>query len=280
MKKDNTKPILKFEPGSRQPFILYLISITIVSAVIVIVCLFASGLSFSDDNKENLGDINLDGIVDAADVLMLSQHLTGNSKLNEEQLVAADVDNNGEVNSKDSMLIIQYLGSNPENSAPAADANKPAEPTSENTEEGTTASADNETTEQTTKEETTAPEISVDFAISGKSDNMAYLTGENGVYYAARISNSWKSSDGKYMYQVEVSIKNNSAKTVYNTSADINFSNPVDIEKDWNCTATNNENGAVKLKTQNDGRILTGGTFNCGFVISAGCPITINSVTK
>ena len=98
MEKDSPKPILKFEPGSRQPFILYLISITIISAIIVIVCLFTSGMTFSDKKAEALGDVNLDGKVDTADVTLLSQYFTGGAQLTDEQKEIADVDNNGEIN--------------------------------------------------------------------------------------------------------------------------------------------------------------------------------------
>ena len=36
----------------------------------------------------------------------------------------------------------------------------------------------------------------------------------------------------------------------------------------------------ITVTTKNEGRLLPGGTFTCGFVISASSPITIESVTK
>lgn len=277
MKKDKPKPILKFEPGSRQPFILYLISITIISAIIVIVCLFTSGLSFSNSNNDLLGDVNLDGAVDSADVLLLSQYFTGQEIFDEEQLKAADVDNNGEINSKDSMLIIQHIGVQSPDMQILSDEQSTQQSTqAENSSAEQSSQAEEEISSQPTEAD---PQINVEFVNSGKSDNAAFLTSESGIYYIARIVNSWKSADGKYMYQIDFTVKNNSLKTVYNTSADVNLSESVNVEKNWNCS-TKNESGVITVTTKNEGRITSGGTFSCGFIISAGCPITINSITK
>ncbi len=278
MKNDSQKPILKFEPGSRQPFILYLISITIITAVIVIVCLLTSGLSLPKPSEDIIGDINLDGSVNSADILLLSQYLSGNADFNDKQLIAADVDTDGAINTKDSILLMQHLGLDSLNNSVPTTSPQPTESTtgSDETDDNTSAQIEEEPTSES---ETTAPQIDIDFISSGKSHNSAFVTGENGVYYVARITNSWKSSDGRYMYQIEMTVKNNSSKTVYNTSADINLNETVTVEKNWDCTASV-ESTSVKIKTSNDGKISVGGTFNCGFIISAGCPITINSVTK
>lgn len=278
MEKDNPKPILKFEPGSRQPFILYLISITIISAIIVIVCLFTSGMSFSGKNAKTLGDVNLDGKVDSADVSMLSDYFTGKVQLTEEQKEFADVDSNGEINSKDTMLIMQHIGvqqteGEKEPTSQSTEAPSQEEPSSEPVSENEEPSS----TEPT--EEEKEPEINSDFVSSGKSENAAFLTSEGGAYYVARIGNSWQSADGKYMYQIDFTVKNNSQKTIYNTSAKVNLSDGVNVEKNWDCSAKN-ETGVITVTTKNEGRLLPGGTFTCGFVISASSPITIESVTK
>ncbi|MBQ8783209.1 MAG: hypothetical protein IJZ57_05510 [Clostridia bacterium] len=275
MEKETPKPILKFEPGSRQPFILYLISITIISAIIVIVCLFTSGLSFSDKNNDLLGDINLDGKVDSADALLLSEYFSGKEELNEEQMKAADVDNNGEINSKDSILIIQHIGIDP------SDLQQPSEEkTTEPSTSADTTEQSTESEEETTSQPTEAdPQLNVDFVNSGKSDNAAFLTIESGVYYIAGISNSWQDANGKYMYQIDFTVKNNSSKTVYNTSAKVNLSDSVMVEKDWDCSVKN-ESKVLTVTTKNEGRITKGGTFSCGFIISSSAPIEIESITK
>lgn len=276
MEKDNPKPILKFEPGSRQPFILYLISITIISAIVVIVCLFSSGMSFSSHKAATPGDINLDGKIDTADADLLSQHFTGQIKLSEKQIKAADVDGNGEINSKDTMLLMQHIGVNSIEKEEAT--SQSTEPPVE--EEPSTEPADiteeQSSTEPTQKEE---PEVNADFVSSGKGENAAFLTSESGTYYIARIGNSWQGADGKYMYQIDFTVKNNSQKTVYNTSAKVNLSDSVNVEKNWDCSAKN-ETGVITVTTKNEGRLLPGGTFTCGFVVSCSNPITVESVTK
>lgn len=276
MEKDNPKPILKFEPGSRQPFILYLISITIISAIIVIVCLFTSGMSFSTQKKPSPGDINLDGNVNTADADLLSQYFTGQLKLTEEQAEAADVDSNGEINSKDTMLLMQHIGVNSTEKEETT-----SQVTETITEEEPPSQPDDTTEEQTSTEplQEEAPEINSDFVSSGKGENAAFLTSEGGAYYIARIGNSWQTSDGRYMQQIDFTIKNNSEKTIFNTSAKINLSDGVNVEKNWDCSAKN-ESGVITVTTKNDGRLLPGGTFTCGFIVSSSSPITIESVTK
>lgn len=271
MEQENKKPIVKFEPGSRQPFILYLISVTIISAIIIIVCLFTSGVDFSA-KKDLTGDINLDGTVNQEDARLLSDYLTETVTLTPEQLAVADVDSNGEINSKDSVLIMQHI--EVENDEETTEATT-TEPT---TQEST--SQTEETTESTTQESTTdSPAVDTEFISSGSTDNAAFLNSENNLYYIARIVNSWKDANGKNLYQIELTVKNNSSKTVYNTSADITFSGGVSVEKSWNCS-TKNETGVITVTTKNDGRISDGGTFNCGFIISSAKEITIKSVTK
>lgn len=280
MEKDNPKPILKFEPGSRQPFILYLISITIISAIIVIVCLFTSGMSFSGRNSAKAGDINLDGNIDSADVTLLSHFFAGQEEFTDEQKKAADVDGNGEINSKDTVLLMQHIGVHSKEDKPEEE--QPSQSTEPLTEEEPTSESASETEEPGNTqpaEEEKEPAINADFVTSGKSENTAFLTSESGAYYVARIGNSWQSADGKYMYQIDFTIKNNSQKTIYNTSAKVNLSGGVNVEKNWDCSAKN-ETGVITVTTKNEGRLLPGGTFTCGFVISASSPITIESVTK
>lgn len=278
MKKDNKKPVLSFEPGSRQPFLLYLISVTIISSVVIIVCLFAGGLSFEKKSDVPavtgeflLGDVDLDGVVDSGDSLLLSNYLANQKNLNELQLKNADIDSNGVIDSVDSDLILQIIS----DKAPVSTAPSPEQITSEIDNE--TADSDNES--QTSEQTTSQPAINIDFQSSGKAENAAFLTSESGIYYVSRIVNSWQGADSKYMYQIEVTVKNNSEKTVYNTSADVVFSNDITVEEKWDCS-TETQGSTVSLKTQNDGRIKSGGSFRCGFIISAGSPVEINSIVK
>ncbi len=56
-----------------------------------------------------MGDVNLDGEVNVKDGLFLIQYLGGVRELSAEQLANADVDGDGKVTENDSNLIAQYL---------------------------------------------------------------------------------------------------------------------------------------------------------------------------
>ena len=70
------------------------------------------------------------------------------------------------------------------------------------------------------------------------------------------------------MYQIEVKIKNNSAKSMYNTSAYISFSSPAEVGKSWSCS-TKSGSQAIKITTNNESTLYSGGTFGCGFTVSS-----------
>jgi len=53
------------------------------------------------------GDVNEDGIVDLADVILLMQHISGNVTLTSQQFKAADVNKDGVVNTGDVIFIMQ-----------------------------------------------------------------------------------------------------------------------------------------------------------------------------
>ena len=194
--------------------------------------------------------------------------------------ISKDEDANGEINSKDTVLLMQHIGVHSKEDKPEEE--QPSQSTEPLTEEEPTSESASETEEPGNTqpaEEEKEPAINADFVTSGKSENTAFLTSESGANYVARIGNSWQSADGKYMYQIDFTIKNNSQKTIYNTSAKVNLSGGVNVEKNWDCSAKN-ETGVITVTTKNEGRLLPGGTFTCGFVISASSPITIESVTK
>ena len=94
MQKAKKKSGLSFEPGSKQPFALYLISIIIISALITIIALASSGLAVKLGASSSLGDVNGDGVINSGDSLLLMKHLVGQSELNETQRGNADVDKN------------------------------------------------------------------------------------------------------------------------------------------------------------------------------------------
>ena len=103
---------------------------------------------------------------------------------------------------------------------------------------------------------------------SGVSDDAAYFSTDKNIYFTARITNKWKDASGKNMYQIEVKIKNNSAKSMYNTSAYISFSSPTEVGKAWSCS-TKSGSQAIKITTNNESTLYSGGTFGCGFTVSS-----------
>ena len=54
-----------------------------------------------------VGDVNLDGVVDLADAILLMQHLSGSIDLSSKQLKAADINKDGAVNVGDVIIIMQ-----------------------------------------------------------------------------------------------------------------------------------------------------------------------------
>ncbi len=104
------------------------------------------------------GDINLDKQVSSADIVAVSQYLAGKSTLTEEELVIADMNDDGIVNIFDQILIkrtvltIRDIVEIPEETDPT-EATDPTESTEPSTEEATTTVTD--VTEPSTEEVTT-----------------------------------------------------------------------------------------------------------------------------
>lgn len=278
MKKAKKRSGLHFEPGSKQPFMLYIIFIIIVSAIITIISLISSGLSVKlGSQASSLGDINNDGVVNSADSLLLMKYIVGQTELDSTQRVNADVDRNDTLNSKDALLIIQF------SSGSSTKIGKPSENDSYTALSDNTVASQSETheSEQTSEpvsqeQETTEKE----FLRSGSSDNAAYFSTDKNIYFTARISNKWTGSNGKHMYQIEIKVKNNSSKSIYNTSAYISFSSESVIDKTWGCSIKNSSQ-PFKTITNNESTLYPGGTYSYGFTVASdSSDLSISSFTK
>ena len=272
MSKNRQSELLKFEPGSKQPFILFMIAVIILSAVIIIAALFSSGVSLGSKDKSDRGDINGDGKIDSADILLIMNHISGAEELTGDMLKRADINSDKSVNSNDAYALVQYVnqsGGQVDIQAITAQSSQP-----ESTSQPTQGDAQSE------PENSDEPDSTDDLLLTGKSYSSAFLTGENKLYYSARIVNRWQSADSANMYQIELKVKNNSEKTIYNTSADISFTSPVSVESYNGCTVKENESGALKVRTSNEGSVLPGGTYSCSFVVSCAQETEISSVTK
>lgn len=272
MSKNKQSELLKFEPGSKQPFILFMIAVIILSAVIIIAALFSSGVSLGSKDKSDRGDINGDGKIDSADILLIMNHISGAEELTGDMLKRADINSDKSVNSNDAYALVQYVnqsGGQVDIQAITAQSSQP-----ESTSQPTQGDAQSE------PENSNEPDSADDLLLTGKSYSSAFLTGENKLYYSARIVNRWQSADSANMYQIELKVKNNSEKTIYNTSADISFTSPVSIESYNGCTVKESDSGALKVRTSNEGSVLPGGTYSCSFVVSCAQETEISSVTK
>ena len=276
MSKNKQSELLKFEPGSKQPFILFMIAVIILSAVIIIAALFSSGVSLGSKDKSDRGDINGDGKIDSADILLIMNHISGAEELTGDMLKRADINSDKSVNSNDAYALVQYVnqsGGQVDIQAITAQSSQP-----ESTSQPTQGDAQSEP--QSEPENSDEPDSADDLLLTGKSYSSAVLTGENKLYYTARIVNRWQSEDSTNMYQIELKVKNNSEKTIYNTSADISFTSPVSIESYNGCTVKESDSGALKVRTSNEGSVLPGGTYSCSFVVSCAQETEISSVTK
>ena len=135
------------------------------------------------------GDINLDKQVSSADIVAVSQYLAGKSTLTEEELVIADMNDDGIVNIFDQILIkrtvltIRDIVEIPEETDPT-EATDPTESTEPSTEEATTTVTDvtepstevvtttvTDVSEPSTEEVTTTETISLPYEFKIAPDN-------------------------------------------------------------------------------------------------------------
>lgn len=285
--KKNKRPGVRFEEGSKQPMLLFFIGVIIVCSVIVIASLATSGLSFTLSKNLTKGDVNSDKKLDSGDALKIILREKGNIDFNGSQIDAADIDRNGSINYDDAVMIVQYstgevlrLGNMIKQSEPDAvqvispDVNRSAENSdtlkdNEN-KDGDTA-RDNETDAQ---QEQSEPE----YSLSGLSEGTAYVTGENEIYYTARVSNSWVGENGRTMNQIDFTVKNNSDKTIYYTTADVTLSDDALIEKTHNCSVNENDSGGMKVTVKN--AVMPFGSYKCSFIVSSISEVSVAAVDK
>ena len=79
--------------------------------ILLIMSLFIISFTFTALGETDFmyGDVNEDGVVDVRDVVMVMQYILDLQELTEEQLQAADVNGDGEVDVRDVTMIMQYV---------------------------------------------------------------------------------------------------------------------------------------------------------------------------
>ena len=60
------------------------------------------------ESEYELGDVNMDGVIDTQDANLVVSYYYGSEELTEEQLALADVDGNGIIDTQDANLIVSY----------------------------------------------------------------------------------------------------------------------------------------------------------------------------
>ena len=66
-------------------------------------------ISNDDNNNCDCGDVNCDGEVNSQDAALILQYIVGLTDLESYGLVSGDVNNNSSINSQDAALILQYV---------------------------------------------------------------------------------------------------------------------------------------------------------------------------
>ncbi len=75
------------------------------------IALTSAGFTYETPNAYKLGDVNMNGKIDATDYLMIKRAFLGTYDLSDEQMVLADVNGNGEIDATDYLMVKRaFLG--------------------------------------------------------------------------------------------------------------------------------------------------------------------------
>ncbi len=254
-----------FEQNSKLPIIFYLITAAVLSCVFMITALITSGFSFTLKGEFSSGDMNNDKIINASDSLYIIMHESKKTDFNGAQIDAGDVNSDGVIDKLDATLIIQYASETSKKlGVPAIGNTKMENPSNKETQSPDTQQSENN------------PEDN--FVRSGNSYYTAFCTSESEIYTAATVANKWQ-KDGKYYYQINIVLKNNSGQYIGDSSLELEFSNSVTVEKSWSCYAENSDLG-LNITTQCYSYVPSGGIIKCGIIVSSPSDIEMESVSK
>ncbi len=257
-------PSIKFEEGSKMPIIFFITTAVILSCFFMIITLITSGFSFTLSKELPAGDVNGDGKINAVDALQIILHEDDKIRFNGAQIDAGDINKDGVINDLDALLIEQYSN----NCSDKLGVLTPVNVSMENPNAG----------KKTVKPE---PAVSEDNGIlkSGASYASVFSTSESDLYISATIANKWQADD-KYMYQLDITVKNNSDSYIADPSIDIvPGGKNTEIEKTWGCYELDSDYG-MKIKTQSNLYTAPGGYIKCGIIISSTSPSAIKSISE
>lgn len=273
--KKKRKSIVRFEPGSKLPVVSYITAAVVLSSFFLMLTIISSGFSLSLGESSTTGDLNNDGVVNSADAYQIIKNAS-NGKLEGVKKKSADIDGNGKIDREDAMMILQYSSRTsdhlgiPAKGNTSIEAAKPASMTI-----GASANSGTNTAGEFTHQPVSVGADS--YVKSGTSANTAFCTNENNIYATARVSSKWKSG-GKTRYQIDVTVKNNSAGSAGAPALTLKLSGSASVNEKWSCNADSSEN-SVSVQPTTNGYIPSGGSIKCGFIVESPANIKIESIS-
>lgn len=264
--KKKKKPVLNFDKSSKLPIIFYMMLAVILSCIFMIITLATSGFSFTIGKSLSEGDLNNDGKLSASDALYIIMKDKDDIQFSGAQIDAGDINKDGKINNLDATLVVQYSsGKSAKLGVLSTETTKMESPSASKSTNDDTAT--NETQQDTSN-----------FVRTGSSYGTAFCTTDDNVYTTAKITNKWQSG-GKYYYQVDIAVKNNSSQYIGDTTVEVDFSNDITVEKNWSCSVEKSDFG-WNVTTQCNTYISNGGTLKCGMIVSSPIALEIESVSK
>ena len=276
--KKKRKSIVRFEQGSRLPVVAYITAAVVLSSFFLMLTILSSGFSLSVGSHSAAGDLNGDGVINAADAYQIIKNAS-DGKLNGVKKKHADLNDDGKIDKKDALLILQFSSKSSDIlGEPGKGSTAIEAPNTSAMVVG--ASAGGSGSADSSAEAFTHQPVSVgadNFVKSGTSASTAFFTNENDIYTTARISNKWKSG-GKTMYQIDITVKNNSESAVGSPAVNLKLSGSASVTQKWSCNADSTDNNITVQPTTN-GYITSGGSIRCGIIVESPAEIKIEAIS-
>lgn len=174
--------------------------------ILVVAAVFLAGIALiihhatklTNESYANcaLGDVDGDGYISAGDALLVIQSMTDKDLLFENQMLHADVNKDGKVDSSDALILLRY-----------SIGEIHTIPLNEKDEQDKVENSDRR---------------------SAKAETENSLS-------TVKIINEWDNNDGTHSYQLGVTVKNTGDEEIDFWSSKILFSCPVKLSKSWDC---------------------------------------------
>ena len=275
--KKKRKSIVRFETGSRLPVVSYITAAVVLSSFFLMLTILTSGFSLSLGGHSAEGDLNHDGVINAADAYQIIKNAS-DGNLPGVKKKTADVNNDGTIDKKDALLILQYSSKTSEQLGVSAKGNTSIE--APNTSAMVIGASAGSSGGEDAAADFTHQTVSVgadSYVKSGTSRSCAFYTTDNNFYTTARVSNKWQSG-GKTLYQIDIRVKNNSANSAGSPALTLKLSGGASVTQKWSCNADSAEN-SIAVQPLTNGYIPSGGSIRCGIIVESPADIQIESIS-